>query len=162
MPRKPIINEGGIIGSQDNPFNTSSEDFLKVREMIIKASMAQSPREKRENITLSFKFRMESYLEQKSKEKVITASDFLKQLLHELNIKHRRFASYVGLSETNLSAILAGKRKISEDLALRLEQLFNIEFDLWLKIQNKNDWFKIRETNKNKYKNLQLDELVAN
>ena len=65
MTRKPIINEGGIIGTLNNPFNASSDDFLKVREIIIKASMAQSPREKRENIIFSLRLRLESYLKQR-------------------------------------------------------------------------------------------------
>ena len=160
MTKEYFVNEGGIIGSQNNTFNSSSEDFFKVREIIMKASKSQTPQQKLENNLFSLKLDLEDYLNDKNPEKVLLVGTFLKELMSIYKIKHRTFASYIGLSESNLSAIIAGRRKINNDLALKLGHIFKTEADIWINIQNKNDLLMIKREDNSKYTKYKLEDLV--
>ncbi len=57
----------------------------------------------------------------------------------KFNLKNKTLARYLDLKEPDLSAVLNGKRRINIDLALKLEQYFGIEAEIWLSIQLKNE-----------------------
>ena len=75
---------------------------------------------------------------------------FLK-CLSIFNLKNKTLASHLDLKESNLSAVLNGKRRMNIDLALKLEQYFGIEAEIWLGIQMKNEVSAAREKAEGKY-----------
>jgi addiction module HigA family antidote len=52
-------------------------------------------------------------------------------------LKKSAFAKIVGLSPSQLSELLKGKRHVSEDLALRLEKALDIDAEFWMRVQVK-------------------------
>ena len=80
------------------------------------------------------KYRMYSYLNNRSSEDFIPVGSFLKELVEIIGVSNKDFATYIGLKNTNLSAIYAGKRKINHDLAMKLGYIFDINPALWLHI----------------------------
>ena len=52
-------------------------------------------------------------------------------------LKKSAFAKQLGLSASQLSELLHAKRHVSEDLALRLEKLLDIDAEFWMRIQTK-------------------------
>ena len=59
-------------------------------------------------------------------------------------IKKSDFAVQLGMRVSHFSELLHGKRHVSEDLALRLEKLLDIEATYWMRIQTKYNLDKIR------------------
>lgn len=104
--------------------------------------------------------KINAYLNNKNLENIIFSGEFLKELIDVYNIKHKDFANYVDLTESNLSFILAGKRKINNDLSFKIASIFKIEADIWINIQNKNDLFLIKSKNHDKYKKYTIKDLV--
>ncbi|MEL6634402.1 MAG: addiction module antidote protein, HigA family, partial [Bacteroidota bacterium] len=70
------------------------------------------------------------------------------------------FAEYVGLHPANLSSLLSGRRKLNTQLAIKLDEIFNIRSDVWMKIQTKNDLIKTRKLLKQKKGKYNLGDLV--
>jgi plasmid maintenance system antidote protein VapI len=138
------INAGGINGIGNNPIDISAEEFLILRQKISEDSRRQTRKQKIETIILATKLRMVAYLEQYTPETIISAGAFLKALLDELNIPGKRFASYIGLQPSNLSALLSGKRKMKSPLALTMEEIFDIDAEIWLKIEARNEIHAVR------------------
>ena len=61
--------------------------------------------------------------------------DILKDEIEARGLKKSAFAKMLGISPTQLSELLHGKRHVSEDLALRLEQVLDIDAATWMRIQ---------------------------
>ena len=73
-------------------------------------------------------------------------------------ITNKAFARFIDLEESNLSAIMKGKRKINVELAIKLGELFNMSPNLWLLIQSQNE---INRMSQDKISfNYKLDELL--
>lgn len=137
-------NEGGINGIGSNSIDINAEEFVILRQKIAEDASQQTRKQKIENSILAAKLRMLAYLEQYTSEKSVTSGAFLKALLDELSIPGKRFAAYIGLKPSNLSALLSGKRRISSSLALKLEEIFDIDAEIWLKIEAKNELHSVR------------------
>ena len=54
--------------------------------------------------------------------------------MFELNIKQKQLAKLIGVSETRISEILNGKRKLNFELAKKLHSKLNIDADFLLKV----------------------------
>jgi addiction module HigA family antidote len=93
-------------------------------------------------------------------EELKPAGYYLEKYIEALGIKKKDFASYIGYQESNLSAILKGRRSISTDLAIKLGEIFQIDPALWLNIQSKNDLLKIIQRDKKKYNKYSLEDLL--
>ena len=63
--------------------------------------------------------------------------DVLDSEIKARGLKKSAFAKQLGLSASQLSELLHAKRRVSEDLALRLEKLLDIEAEFWMRIQTK-------------------------
>jgi addiction module HigA family antidote len=50
-------------------------------------------------------------------------------------LTHTELASRLGVSRTLVSHVLAGRRRLSADLALRLARLFGVPAEFWLTLQ---------------------------
>ena len=141
---KKFYNEGGINGIGDRPVDTTSEDFQVLKEKIAAIVAKRSPEELLRNRVLGLRFRMMSYLENKNPDLIVSSGTFLKELVQLTGIKSKDFANYINYEATNLSSIYNGRRKISIDLALKLEQIFKSPAPLWLRIQSKNEMLQVK------------------
>ena len=61
----------------------------------------------------------------------------IQQEIEARGLKKSAFAEMLGLSPSQLSELLHAKRHVSEDLALRLENVLGIDADYWMRIQTK-------------------------
>lgn len=156
-----IVNEGGINGSGTSSIGFSSEELNILNEKIKEAYEKQTPEQKLKNKVLSLKYKMEDYLEQNSSEKLILVGDFLEEVLDIISIKNRVFAKYIGLSKHELSKIINGRRKLNNDLALKIGNTFDINPSLWIDIQNKNELFLLKNENDTDYRKYKLENLLS-
>ncbi|WP_295014497.1 HigA family addiction module antitoxin [uncultured Microbacterium sp.] len=70
----------------------------------------------------------------------ITPGEMLRtEFLEPLGISAYRLAQATGVSQTLISEILRGKRRITTDTALRLAQAFGLPERFWLNVQNDYD-----------------------
>lgn len=157
--KKDNLSEG-IIGDGTGLINPNSEDFRILREEIIKHS-SEISEEKRMLIRIKgVRFRMESYLSDRSKKELVPVGSFLKELVEIIKVSHKDFAAYVGMKNTNLSAIYRGSRRINHDLAMKLGHIFNMTPVLWLNLQNKVELLEIHSQSENEYKKYRLNDLL--
>ena len=56
-----------------------------------------------------------------------TIADMLKIKMMQLNVKQKEMAKILNMSESKLSEVLSGKRKVNMDLAKKLHQILKIE-----------------------------------
>ena len=159
MGTKKIEQEEGVNGLGIAVVNTNSEEFKFLQKRIAEESKKQSTDQILKNHLLSLRFQMETYLKNENEE-VVEVGSFLKEFIKALNIKYKKFALYVDIKESNLSALLRGKRKVNTDLALKLGQIFNIDPALWIHIQSKNELRQIQKEHKNKYDRYNIKDLL--
>jgi len=60
--------------------------------------------------------------------------------LEARGIKHKAFATLIGVQESRLSEFINGKRKVTPELAEKLEETLGISYDFWLRFQNRYDY----------------------
>lgn len=63
-----------------------------------------------------------------------TITEMLRYKMFELNIKQKQLAKLIGVSETRISEILNGKRKLNFELAKKLHSKLNIDAEFLLKV----------------------------
>jgi addiction module HigA family antidote len=160
MNNQRVINEGGVIGTGEGLVNQNSRDFKELQRLILKNSSELDKSESIINKLLSVRFQMENYLEETESGKLIPTGMFLEWLIEALEIKKKDFAAYIDCQESNLSAILKGRRKINTDLAIKIGEIFRINPVLWLHIQSKNELTEMTDKDKKKYKKYRLEDLL--
>lgn len=70
----------------------------------------------------------------------ITPGEILQtEFLEPLGISPYRLAQATGLSQTRISEVLHGKRRITTDTGLRLAKAFGLSERFWINIQNDYD-----------------------
>jgi len=65
----------------------------------------------------------------------IHPGEILADELEEMNISAAELARTIGVPPNRISQIIAGKRAISADTALRLGRHFRMEADFWMNLQ---------------------------
>ena len=133
------INLGGVNGIGNEKVDVNSPEFIILRKKIEESSKNQTKKQLIENHVLAIHLRMIAYLDKYSDENIISVGAFLKVLLEDLKIPNKRFAAYIDIQPSNLSALLSGKRKFNSQLALKLGEIFGINPETWMKIQAKNE-----------------------
>ena len=151
--------EDGINGLGIGVVNTNSKEFKELQRIIKEKANKLSKNQIQQNKLLSLRFQMQSYLESSDKD-IIEVGSFLKEFLNQLDIKKKTFAEYLGLQESNLSALFKGKRKINIDLAIKLGTIFRIDPILWIHIQSKNELIKLHKENRKEYQKYKLSDLL--
>lgn len=63
-----------------------------------------------------------------------TIAEMLRYKMFELNLKQKQLAKLVGVSETRISELLSGKRKLNIGLAKKLYFKLNIDADFLLNV----------------------------
>lgn len=160
MTKKKERNIGGVNGTGKGIVNTNSKDFKGLRAAIQAHAKQQTTYDKIRYALISLKFQMESYISEEEPAEIIAIGEFLSHHLKAINIKNKEFAKYINIEASNLSSILKGRRKINTDLALKLGQLFNLNPNLWLLIQSKNELLGINKTKRVEYQKYQLEDLL--
>jgi len=151
--------EDGVNGLGIGVVNTNSKEFKVLQRIIKEKANKLSKKQIQENKLLSLRFQMQTYLESHDKQ-IIEVGWFLKEFLNQLGIKKKIFAAYLGLRESNLSALFKGKRKFNIDLAIKLGTIFRVNPVLWIHIQSKNELLKLRKENKKEYQKYKLSDLM--
>lgn len=159
MKKEKEINAGGVNGLGEALVNTNSQDFTELKAMIKRLSANQSEEERIENELLSIRFQMESYLNSSSAE-LVPAGAFLEQLLKAISVKKKDFAQYLGIEESNLSALLKGRRKINADLAIKLGNIFKLDPSIWLYMESRNELAQEVSEKEEPYRRYSLDDLI--
>lgn len=59
----------------------------------------------------------------------------LEEFIKPLDLRQTELAEWIGVSYPRLNEIIHGKRGITPDTALRLEQVFGMEAQFWLELQ---------------------------
>jgi addiction module HigA family antidote len=59
----------------------------------------------------------------------------LEEFIKPLGISQAELAEWMGISYPRLNEIVHGKRAVTPDTALRLEQVFGMEAQFWLNLQ---------------------------
>lgn len=153
-------NPGGVNGIGEEKVNVNSEDFIILRQKIVENSSTQTQKQILENKVLTIKLQMLSYLNDQVVGEIKEVGEFLKDLLEELHIKNNRFAEYIELHPANLSSLLRGRRKMNTQIAIKLDEIFHIGSDVWMKIQTKNDLIQTRKLLKREKGKYNLGDLV--
>ncbi|HET7584955.1 MAG TPA: HigA family addiction module antitoxin [Gemmatimonadaceae bacterium] len=65
----------------------------------------------------------------------------LEEFIKPLGIRQTELAKWIGVSYPRLNEILHGKRSVTPDTALRLEQVFGMEAQFWLNLQVASDLY---------------------
>jgi len=157
---KKIINPGGVNGTGKGVVNTNSKEFKALRKAIIEDAKKQSSEERIKIELFSLKLQIESYINKTEPDEIINAGEFLGKYLKAINVKNKFFAKYIDLEESNLSSIIKGRRKINTDLAFKLGQMFDLDPNLWLLIQSKNELLQVGRKRILEYKKYKLEELL--
>ncbi|MEL7250874.1 MAG: hypothetical protein AAFZ63_02875 [Bacteroidota bacterium] len=153
------INAGGINGLGEGLINTNSKDFKHLKDMIKSMSNNYNEEQRIENEFLSIRFQMESYLT----EEIVSftpAGRFIERYLEVIKIKKKDFASYIGYDDTNLNAVIKGRRKINTEMAIKLGKIFSVNPSIWLHLESKNELQKTLDEKKTLYSTYSLVDLM--
>ena len=85
-------------------------------------------------------------IEKKYKGKYNCPGDYIKENIKVEGMKQKECAEKLGITPSNLSEILKGKRRITPMIAERLEEVFDYPKEVWLQIQE--DYDKEKELQK--------------
>ncbi|MBR1889447.1 MAG: HigA family addiction module antidote protein [Alloprevotella sp.] len=86
---------------------------------------------------------METRNENKRPYEVLPPGAILKSELRARGLRQTEFAESIGVDKTALSLILSGKRSISTEFAIKLEEALGTPASNWLNLQNQYDLWKI-------------------
>lgn len=70
----------------------------------------------------------------------------LEEFIRPLEIRQTELAEWIGVSYPRLNEIIHGKRGVTPDTALRLEQVFGMEAQFWLNLQVAWDLYNARHS----------------
>ena len=155
---KEFLNEIGINGTGKGFVNTNANDFKALKKAIEESYAKQTPQERLDNRLFALHLKMRDCLSKEYQGESKSVGHFLREHLEALYVTHRAFAQFLEIKESNLSAILASKRRISIDLAYKLGQIFEADASLWLQVQNKEE---LRKVAKQSGKAYRLDDLLG-
>jgi len=145
-----------ILGTQ---FDDTSEQDVKLTKRILDAMIQEQPIEElRKNQHIGVKLEMNDYLLSDTK-KITRTGDFLFRLFNIYNINKTKFAEHIGYESANLHALLKGRRKFNSNLASKIGEIFNIDPEIWLFIEAKNELKEFHTNKTRKLKNVSLKQL---
>ncbi|HEY9429255.1 MAG TPA: HigA family addiction module antitoxin [Gemmatimonadaceae bacterium] len=72
----------------------------------------------------------------------------LEEFIKPLGLRQTELAEWIGVSYPRLSEIIHGKRGVTPDTALRLEQVFGMDAQFWINLQVNWDLYHARHSPK--------------
>ncbi len=146
-----------LLGSQNDE---STDQEKRLTKNILDAYINELPKKQiEENQRIGVKLQMKSYINDDSKQ-TIEAGEFLNKLLLIYNINKSKFAELIGLENGNLHALLKGRRKFNSKIATLVGESFNINPELWMFIQAKNELKKFNSNYKRRKTKIKLGDLI--
>lgn len=125
-----------LIGEVSDQLN---EEDLKTYQRIIEAhSNKQSIEDKRSIRHIGIRLEMEDYIVSNDSE-IKSAGAFLERLLKVYSVQKSQFAEFIDMERTNFYALLKGRRKFNNVIAAKVGEIFNIDPELWMFIEAKNE-----------------------
>jgi len=134
-----------IIGKQDH--KTSPEELKMIKRIIKAHSEDYSEDEKMNFQRIRLHLRMKRYLSEPIKQ-IKPVGEFLNELLEIYKVKKTKFAELIDYENTNLHAVLKGRRRLNNKLATKIGSIFSIDPQLWMYIDAKNELAKYQKENK--------------
>ena len=126
---------------------------------IIKAHSEEYDEEQKIEIQrFGLHLRMKRYLSEPTKQ-IIPVGAFLNELLEIYKVKKTKFAELIDYENTNLHAVLKGRRRINNKLATKIGSIFSIDQELWMFIDVKNELANFNKENKFSKNKYSLDKL---
>lgn len=110
---------------------------------------------------MGFRLALNRYAQEKNPNDIIFLGQFFDSLLEQIKVKKSRFAQYIQISSRNINKYFSGERKFNIDHALKLEQMFNVQAEIFLEIQIKNDLLKAKKASVKGYEGYTLDDLLS-
>lgn len=140
-----------IIGEQNHK---SSLEDIKMLKRIIKAHSEDYTEDEKMNFQrIGLHLTMKRYLAEPIKQ-IKPVGEFLNELLEIYKVKKTKFAELIDYENTNLHAVLKGRRRLNNKLATKIGSIFSIDPQLWMYIDAKNELAKYQKQNvisKSKY-----------
>lgn len=134
-----------LIGEQNHK---SSPEEIKLLKRIIKAhSEDYSEDERMDFQRVGLHLRMKRYLSEPIKQ-IKPVGEFLNELLEIYKVKKTKFAELIDYENTNLHAVLRGRRRLNNKLATKIGSIFSIDPQLWMYIDAKNELATYQKENK--------------
>lgn len=155
-----IINPGGVNGTGKGVVNINSKDYKGLQKAVQEDAEKQTVEEKIRYELISLKLQIENYISNEEPDSILEVGDLLKRYLTAIRVKNKDFARFLEIEESNLSALIKGRRKINIDIAFKLGQVFDINPNLWLLIQSKNELLLLSGKKKKAYEKYQLKNLL--
>lgn len=85
----------------------------------------------------------------------------IKEYLNENNISQKELATLLDISENNISKLLNGKSRLTEEMAIKLEKVLpEIPASYWLNLESKYREYLAREKDKNKFEQSNLEDIA--
>lgn len=140
-----------IIGEQNH--KSSPEDIRMLKRIIKAHSEDYSEDEKMNFQRIGLHLSMKRYLSEPIKQ-IKPVGEFLNELLEIYKVKKTKFAELIDYENTNLHAVLKGRRRLNNKLATKIGSIFLIDPQLWMYIDAKNELAKYQKENafnKSKY-----------
>ena len=145
-----------ILGEQNS---TTDAKELKMLKSIIKAHSEEYSDEEKMNFQrIGLHLRMKRYLSEPIKQ-IIPAGQFLKELLEIYKVKKIKFAELIEYENSNLHAVLKGRRKLNNKLATKIGTMFSIDPQIWMFIDAKNELAKFQNDKSFPKSKYSLDKL---
>lgn len=160
MKSKKKIEFDDLIGGK------GSKELTKKEHDAIRAYRRQlyekrSSEDKINDILTGFRFSLKNYADNENPEDIILLGQFLDLLLKQINIKKGAFAEYIAISPRNINKYFNGERKFTIEHALILEKLFNINAEVLLEIQLKNELIETKRTHQGDFDKFKLSDLLS-
>ena len=131
-----------ILGEQNS--TTDAKDIKMLKRIIKAHSEDYSEDEKMNFQRIGLHLRMKSYLSEPIKQ-IIPAGQFLKELLEIYKVKKTKFTELIDYENSNLHAVLQGRRRLNNKLATKIGTMFSIDPQIWMFVDAKNELAKFQK-----------------
>lgn len=142
----------------DQKSSSNPEDIKMLKRIIEAHSQDYSEDEKMNFQRIGLHLEMKRYLEEPVN-KIKPVGEFLDELLEIYKVKKIKFAKLIDYENTNLHAVLKGRRRLNNKLAAKIGSIFSIEPQLWMYIDAKNELAKFQKENSISKKKYNLNKL---
>ena len=153
-----IEPENGVLTSS---MNIKNKEFKELQIFIRNRANSLNEKQKLQLELFALQVRLEDYLNSHEDENhIVTVGEFLRLYIDKLDLKQNKFAKYIGLNPTNFNKILSGNRKVNFELSFMLSQIFNLDPKVWMLIQVKNEYLKLKKSKAKYFEKFKLEDLI--
>lgn len=157
-----IINDmdDGLVGNPDGT-DKNSLGYSKLQDMVKARSKKLTVDEKREIEFNAIRYRMIEYVQNDDTKEMLDAGFFIREYLRAADVKQNVFAQFIDFNPGNLGKLLNGSRKINPETAIILGNVFKIDPQLWLRIQDKNEMVRLNNVKRDAFHKYTIDNLMS-